>query len=221
MTIATPVADDRRKPGEPGEPGAVRSRDAGNTRQQLLQAARRRFAFDGYSATTVRDIATDVGVNVALINRYFTSKEGLFEACLASAGEHLSAPEATEVTVDEILKNMISHVAGSPTRDDPLQLQLLLMLRSSGDERADSIRRNLIRSFAERMAAAAGWQPADADGERFVLRAQIALATAVGIVLLRSSTGVEPLTSASEEELSGPVGEVLGLLLSPSGDSRR
>lgn len=217
MTTATPVTDDRHNPGEPG---AARSRDASNTRQQLLQAARRRFAFDGYSATTVRDIATDVGVNVALINRYFTSKEGLFEACLASAGEQLDRPEAGEVTVDQILKNTVSHVACSPTRDDPLQLQLLLMLRSSGDERADAIRRNMIRSFAERMAAAAGWQPTDADGERVVLRAQIALATAIGIVLLRSSTGVEPLTSASEEELSRPLGEVLGLLLSPSDTGR-
>ena len=94
------------------------------------------------------------------------------------------------------------------------------MLRSSGDERADAIRRNIIRSFAERMAAAAGWQPTDEDGERVVLRAQIALAAAVGIVLLRSSTGVEPLTSASEEELSRPMGEVLGLLLSPSDNGR-
>ena len=111
MTTAMPVTDDRHKPDETG---AVRSRDASNTRQQLLQAARRRFAFDGYSATTVRDIATDVGVNVALINRYFTSKEGLFEACLASAGEQLGRPEAREVTVDEILENMVSHVAGSP-----------------------------------------------------------------------------------------------------------
>lgn len=218
MTTATPVTDDRHNPGEPG---TVRTRDASNTRQRLLQAARRRFAFDGYSATTVREIATDVGVNVALINRYFTSKEGLFEACLTSAGEQLGRPEAGDVTVDQVLKNMIGHIAGSATRDDPLQLQLLLMLRSSGDERADAIRRNIIRSFAERMAAAAGFKPTEADGDHVLLRAEIALATAVGIVLLRSSTGVEPLTSATEEELSTPLGDVLGLLLSPPDNSRR
>src|SRR3954467_2700576 len=64
-------------------------RDAGRTRQLLLDAARRRFAEDGYAATTVRDIAEDAGVNVALTSRYFTSKEGLFEACLSTAGEEL------------------------------------------------------------------------------------------------------------------------------------
>src|ERR1700744_3072446 len=66
-----------------GGPGVkVRHRDADETRQRLLQAARQRFAQDGYAATTVRDIAMEAGVNVALINRYFTSKEGLFEAYL-------------------------------------------------------------------------------------------------------------------------------------------
>ena len=52
-----------------------KSRDAANTRRLLLSSARRRFAQDGYSATRVRDIAADAGVNVALINRYFSSKE--------------------------------------------------------------------------------------------------------------------------------------------------
>jgi AcrR family transcriptional regulator len=40
-------------------PAANRSRDAAKTRQLLLDSARRRFAHDGYSATTVRDIAAD------------------------------------------------------------------------------------------------------------------------------------------------------------------
>ena len=67
-----------------------RRRDAASTRQLLLDAARRRFARDGYAATTVRDIADDAGVNVALISRYFDSKEGLFEACLAAAVDELA-----------------------------------------------------------------------------------------------------------------------------------
>src|SRR5687768_16792368 len=63
-------------------PVARPRRDAARTRRRLLEAARRRFARDGYATSTVRDIADDAGVNVALISRYFTSKEGLFEACL-------------------------------------------------------------------------------------------------------------------------------------------
>jgi AcrR family transcriptional regulator len=167
----------------------------------------------------VRDLATDAGVNVALINRYFTSKMGLFEACVARAGEELGRSESGEVTVVQMLKTLISKVPGSETGERSLQL-LLLLLRSSGDERADEIRRDTLRSYSEGIARAAGWQDDDADGERIMLRAQIALAAALGIVVLRSSTGLEPLTSASSEELSLPLDDLLTTVLSPSGNAR-
>lgn len=199
-------------------PSLGRSRDAGNTRQLLLEAARHRFARDGYSATTVRDISRDAGVNVALINRYFTSKEGLFEACLTSTVDELDSRGAGSLSLDQILLTMASQVAGLPTGEYPLQL--LLLLRSSGDERADGIRRNILRSFAERIAVAAGWDPKHPDGDQLMLRAQIALAATMGVVLLRASTGLEPLTSAAEEDLSAPIGEFLSSLLSPSGKNR-
>ena len=84
MTLGTHDAVEPQGAVESG-----RARDAVNTRRLLLEAARRRFAHDGYGATTSRDIAADAGVNVALINRYFVSKEGLFEACLARTVQEL------------------------------------------------------------------------------------------------------------------------------------
>jgi AcrR family transcriptional regulator len=192
-------------------PATPRSRDASNTRNLLLQAARRRFARDGYPATTVRDIATDAGVNVALINRYFISKEGLFEACLARVAADLGRPEGGDATLDQILNTMISQVADSPSGEQPLQL--LLLLRSSGDERADRIRTNTLQSFAERIASAAGQQAGDPRTKDIVLRAQIALSIGLGIVLLRSSAKMEPLASATRGELGGPLSEVLSTLL--------
>ena len=65
-------------------------RDAKATRRALVRAARRRFATDGYRATTVRQIASDVGVNVALINRYFVSKEDRKSTRLNSSHAELS-----------------------------------------------------------------------------------------------------------------------------------
>src|SRR6185312_9822540 len=62
---------------------SARPRNAEETRAALLAAARLRFARDGYEATNLRDIAADAGVNVALIPRYFGSKEGLFQAAVA------------------------------------------------------------------------------------------------------------------------------------------
>lgn len=53
-----------------------RSREV--TRARLLDAARIRFQDQGFEATTVREIASDAGVDPALVMRYFGSKEGLF-----------------------------------------------------------------------------------------------------------------------------------------------
>lgn len=191
----------------------VRPRDADGTRQRLLEAALRRFARDGYRDTTVRQIAGDAGVNVALINRYFTSKERLFEVCLRGVAEDLEGTAEAEVSVEGILTSVLDQLADRP--DGPDTLHLLLLLRSSGDDRADAIRRDTLRSFAERMAAAAGWRPGDQDDQP-LLRAQIALSTALGIVLLRTSTGLEPLTSASVQELRDPLHAAIDALLGPA-----
>jgi AcrR family transcriptional regulator len=212
MTTRTPAATDAGK--EIDAPRSSKPRDAVGTRQLLLTAARRRFAWDGYSATTVRDIANDAGVNVALINRYFTSKEGLFEACLQRVVEDLDQATATEITVESIVESILTQVADLPSGEHPLQL--LLLLRSSGDDGADQIRRDTLRSFTEGMASAAGWRPGDADDNQLLVRAQVALATALGIVVLRSSTGLEPLTSATAEDLRSPLADVLATLLTPS-----
>lgn len=59
---------------------SARSRDAAKTRADLLAAARRRFGQDGYERTTIRAIAADVGVDSALVVRYFGGKQGLFAA---------------------------------------------------------------------------------------------------------------------------------------------
>jgi len=200
--------------GEPGSGASntVRTRDADGTRQRLLQSARYRFARDGYSGTTVREIASDAGVNVALINRYFTSKEGLFAACLRWVVEDLDPSTNAQQSVDQILETMVNQLAGLPSGAHAPQL--LLLLRSSGDQRADEIRRTTLKSFAEAMAAAAGWRPETTNSEALLLRAQIALSTALGVVLLRSSTGLEPLTSATAQELREPLRDTLETLLS-------
>ncbi|MCU1527073.1 MAG: hypothetical protein JWP75_836 [Frondihabitans sp.] len=193
----------------------AKQRDAAKTRHLLLQAARQRFAYDGYSATTVRDIANDAGVNVALINRYFGNKVGLFAACLERVVEELDRPEESRLTLERMVESLVTRVADLPSGEHPLEL--LLLIRTSGDEQADRIRRDTLNSYTERMAAVVGWSADDPSTRHLLLRAQIAIATAFGIALLRSSTGLEPLASATAADLAGPLGEVVtGLLRSDS-----
>lgn len=202
------------------------SKDAAATRLALVQAARHRFAFDGYRATTVRDIAADAGVNVALINRYFVSKEGLFRACLDRtatdrtatdrtaedrAGEDAGDGAAGGPDLERALSGLIRHIIRSPTDED--SMQLLLLLRSSGDEAVDRIRRETLRGYAERLAGAVrGGGSAGVDDDLLV-RAEIALSVVLGMTMLRTSTRVEPLASADVEAVAVPLEDALRALL--------
>jgi AcrR family transcriptional regulator len=191
-------------------------RDAAATQRALVRAARRRFATDGYRAATVRQIAADAGVNVALINRYFSSKEGLFEACMLRTSDELDTQTPTPAAdIAAVIDRLVGHVVNAPDRDDPLQL--LLLLRSSGDENADRIRRNTLEHFTRRLAAAAGWSAEDPDTAPVLLRAQLAIATMLGVVMLRTSAAVEPVASAGAEELTEPLSQIFEILLAARG----
>jgi hypothetical protein len=49
---------------------------------QIIEIAERLFAERGFDGTSVRDIAHEAGVNIAMISYYFGSKEKLMEALL-------------------------------------------------------------------------------------------------------------------------------------------
>ena len=47
---------------------------------QIIETAEKLFADKGFSGTSVRDIADEADVNLAMISYYFGSKEKLLEA---------------------------------------------------------------------------------------------------------------------------------------------
>ena len=47
-------------------------------KDQIIASAQKLFALRGYDATSIRDICQDADVNVAMVNYYFGSKEGMF-----------------------------------------------------------------------------------------------------------------------------------------------
>lgn len=49
-----------------------------NTEQKIKEAARKVFLQKGFAAARTRDIAEEAGINLALLNYYFRSKEKLF-----------------------------------------------------------------------------------------------------------------------------------------------
>ena len=60
-----------------------------NTKSKILEAAFRRLAEEGYAALSMREIAKDAGVNHALINYHFRTKDQLVIAVLDEANRQL------------------------------------------------------------------------------------------------------------------------------------
>lgn len=77
------------------------------TAEKLRQSAKQLFWRYGYSNISVRKIANDAGVDVALINRYFSSKLGLFEATLTDL-KFPNFPQ-TEGGIKEFFLEFYSH----------------------------------------------------------------------------------------------------------------
>jgi AcrR family transcriptional regulator len=56
---------------------------------QIIETAERLFADKGFDGTSVRDIADEAGINVAMISYYFGSKEKLMEAIFEARIGHV------------------------------------------------------------------------------------------------------------------------------------
>jgi AcrR family transcriptional regulator len=63
----------------------VKREDYTEVQQKIADTARELFVKKGFKGTTVRDIATLSGTNVAMVNYYFRSKEDLFNAIFEEA----------------------------------------------------------------------------------------------------------------------------------------
>ncbi|HLZ87627.1 MAG TPA: TetR family transcriptional regulator, partial [Puia sp.] len=50
-----------------------------STEEKIMEAARKLFTQRGFAATRTRDIAEEAGINLALLNYYFRSKQKLFD----------------------------------------------------------------------------------------------------------------------------------------------
>src|ERR1700739_4907811 len=86
---------------------SMRPRNASRTRADILAAARRRFGAEGYERTTLRAVAADVGVDAALVIRYFGSKQNLFAAAADFA---IELPDLSHVDPDEVAGMLLPRV---------------------------------------------------------------------------------------------------------------
>src|SRR5579863_2005056 len=73
-----------------------------STEERIKEAARRLFTLKGFAATRTRDIAEEAGINLALLNYYFRSKQKLFDIIMMENFRQLTGL-MTEYFLDEQL----------------------------------------------------------------------------------------------------------------------
>ncbi|HZZ48255.1 MAG TPA: TetR/AcrR family transcriptional regulator [Pseudonocardia sp.] len=54
-------------------------------RAEIVAAARRRFARDGFHATTMEDVTSEAGISSSVIYRWFSGKDELVAVCISEA----------------------------------------------------------------------------------------------------------------------------------------
>lgn len=152
------------------------------TRAALLDAARIAFTQSGYDGAGVRAIAGRVGVNAALINRYFGSKAELFAEVVADSftvGDLLVGERAT--LGPRLARFLVGRRAGAAERFDPT----LVLLRSAASAEATPV---LQAALAEQVVAPLAAWLGGADAHA---RAHAVVALLFGVALTRDVLGAD------------------------------
>jgi AcrR family transcriptional regulator len=194
---ATPVRRGRR-------PGAS------TTRQDILDAARARFASDGYAATTIRRIAADADVNPSLVMQFFTSKEELFAAVMSISPKSLARFSTvfdgpSEHLGERVVRAHLEVWDGTPEDSEPLMAMLrgAIVNEQAGAQLREFIQARLLDAMDSRRA----------DDPDAALRAGLASSMLVGVIVGRRLVGVPILAEADTETLIALVAPAIQAIL--------
>ena len=188
---------------------ARRRKCAFTTRSEILRAARARFLAESYENVGLRDIAGDVGVDVALVSRYFGSKDALFREVMR--GESDGPKFRPDVSAAELPAYLVSLIA---SKDDCSQREhvekLLIALRSASSPAASEIVRDAVRGDVLEPLIQILDAPDAAE------RACLAVAILFGTTVMRSIMTMEPLCIADDPALRGRLTRLFEAALSPA-----
>jgi AcrR family transcriptional regulator len=185
------------------------------TRNEILEAARATFGEVGYERATIRAIARAAGVDPALVIHYFGSKEDLFIAALELPINPADAIRAVLVEgVEGAGERMVRFFLSVWDAPDN-QPALMSMLRAAlTNDRAFAA----FREFAGR--AIIGAVAESLPGPEAALRASMIGAHMMGIAVLRYVGRIDPLASATVEDVVSLVGPRIQSYLTGEAEAR-
>jgi len=180
-----------------------RWRSGAESKQRILRTARELFGQHGYGATTVRAIATAAGVDPAMVFYFFKTKQGLFSAAIDMSD---NVPPAIESIfagdLDAVGERIVRTLLENLDKSD--HAPLVMLTRSAPtDAQSEALLREFIdREITDRLAAMLGTPDA-------ALRAAMVNAQILGLTVARYIMRIEPIASASVDELVGRFGPLV------------
>ncbi|BBZ45215.1 TetR/AcrR family transcriptional regulator [Mycobacterium parmense] len=178
----------------------TRPRNAGQTRADILAAARTRFAAEGYDRTTLRAVAADVGVDAAMVIRYFGSKQNLFAA---AAEFTIDLPDLSGVDPGDIAGLLLPRFFAVWEQDETFVA--LLRAAMTSEIASGALRRVFAAQVAPKLIAATPDHP--------VARIGLTGSFVIGLAMTRYVLVNPPIANLSREELSRWASPVIRRLL--------
>ncbi|MCZ9346828.1 TetR family transcriptional regulator [Streptomyces sp. TRM76130] len=167
---------------------AARRSDA--TRAAILDAARERFAVDGYDRATIRAIARDARIDPSMVMRYYGSKENLFAAVVSV---DLQLLDVAAVPRDTVGVALVRHFLSLWGNNEVLTAVLRVgALSTAGAERTRNIFRDQLLPAAQRICP---------DPEQAPTRAALVASQLLGLALTRYILRIPPAVDLSEGEI--------------------
>ncbi|WP_028802675.1 TetR family transcriptional regulator [Streptomyces sp. 142MFCol3.1] len=167
---------------------APRRSDA--TRTAILDAARARFAADGYERATIRAIARDARIDPSMVMRYYGSKDGLFAAVL---DVDLRLPDPAGFDPRDVGRVLVSHFLDMWEENGVLTAILRVgVTNQAGAERLQGIFKDQLTPVARRACP---------DPEQAPARAALCASQLLGLALTRYVLRIGPAVALSRAEI--------------------
>ncbi|MEV6138728.1 TetR family transcriptional regulator [Nocardia sp. NPDC051990] len=203
MTTEDPIAQDPTTNGDRGIRSGRRPGRSG-AREEILAAARARFAEIGFDKTSIRAVAADAGVDPALVHHYFGTKQQLFAAVVELPVD----PEATLRRIEAApLDRLGETILGSVLAvwDSPAGPGVVAVVRSIIAGGDTALARTFVLDVVLERVRTRIAKPED-DG-----RARVALVGTqiIGVLVARKILEIEPLASMPIPEIVAAVAPTL------------
>jgi len=165
------------------------------TREALREAALRRFVADGYDATSIADIAADVGVTTRTFYRYFASKDEVLFADYEARLDWFRRALSVRPRREPITTSVLTAIASFP--DDPEVVNEIARLRAGELDRSridphiQRVQSELGREIEAHLVDRLGDRADEPDARFLAGVAAHAIAAAVFTALDRWMTGTD------------------------------